>query len=255
MQSRKTSTVLQLNQQAVEHQQHLAAYRARRQEWLARNGYHETALMLPAIHRDDDLRGVALLDHGFTAIHVETGRLVMIGDPYAAAFFPGGKKIAQVVANVEQRYGVRIRQFEGLWMPGETVLFELWVVDPVRAVGMFDTNPSDAMPIKPEVRDTSRFLADAPQYANVRRMRPEEAVKLLKQAMSRIERPSGNFNGGDMQVGGIYWRLAQVLGEFAAPRLDEQEGAKHAAFIRKTHGVLAPAPLAAPAPDDEGDVF
>lgn len=85
-------------------------------------------------------------------------------------------------------------------------------------------------------------------------MRPDEAAKLLREALSRIERPSGNANGGDMQVGGIYWRLAQVLGEFAAPRLAEHEGAEHAAFIRKTHGVLVSAPAAASAPDD-GAVF
>lgn len=244
---------LRLNQQAIEHQQHLAAYRARRQEWLARNGYQETALALPALQKDDDLRGTGLLDHGFTALHVETGRLVLIGDRYVSAF---GKGLAQAVADVEQRYGVRIRQFEGLWMPGKTVLVELWVVDPVRAVGMFDTNPSDAMPSKPEVRDVSRFLNDAPQHANVHRMRPEEAAKLLREALSRIERPSGNANGGDMQVGGIYWRLAQVLGEFAAPRLEEHEGTEeHAAFIRKTHGVLVAASAAAQEPDDDSDVF
>lgn len=70
------------------------------------------------------------------------------------------------------------------------------------------------------------------------RMKRSEAIKLLNEALSRIERPTPNANGGEEQVGGAYWRLSQVLEYYLAPILEEQEGEKHAKFMRETHGVI-----------------
>lgn len=65
-----------------------------------------------------------------------------------------------------------------------------------------------------------------------------KAVGLIKDALHRIEHPSQNAKGMPEQTGGAYWRLAQVLEKYLAPRLDEMEGKEHANHIRETHGVI-----------------
>jgi len=67
----------------------------------------------------------------------------------------------------------------------------------------------------------------------------KEAVKLLKEVLSRLEKQNGNANGGTAQVGGMYWRLAKLM-QFVDRHLDDQEGHGHASFIRNNHGVLVP---------------
>lgn len=47
-----------------------------------------------------------------------------------------------------------------------------------------------------------------------------EAVDLLEQAINRIKKSSPNGNGGSEQIGGIYWRLAKVLSEYADVQLE-----------------------------------
>ena len=66
----------------------------------------------------------------------------------------------------------------------------------------------------------------------------ETVLALLEEAADRIKNPRPNNNGGNMQVGGAYWRLATVLKEYLEPMLEQQEGKKHADFIKLTHGVL-----------------
>lgn len=65
----------------------------------------------------------------------------------------------------------------------------------------------------------------------------EEACQLVREALDRIASPSANANGGDMQVGGAYWRLTKVLNNFLLPQLMLQEGQHHA-----THLLEAPTP-------------
>ena len=66
----------------------------------------------------------------------------------------------------------------------------------------------------------------------------DEAVDLVEQALLRLKNPGKNANGGNIQLGGIYWRLAKVLDQFVNRNIVEQEGESHALFIRKTHGIL-----------------
>ena len=73
----------------------------------------------------------------------------------------------------------------------------------------------------------------------MKREEGEEAVKLLKEALSRIEHPSQNDNGGSMQVGGAYWRLSYVLEKYLRPMLENEEGVDHARFIRDSFGVIS----------------
>lgn len=78
------------------------------------------------------------------------------------------------------------------------------------------------------------------------------AVQLLQEALRRIEYPLPNYHGGNMQVGGAYWRLARVLNEYLGPMLTSQEGGQHAAFILKTHGEIQRPPGGRAAPSDSG---
>lgn len=64
------------------------------------------------------------------------------------------------------------------------------------------------------------------------------AARLLGEAMMCFDKPQSNANGGEIQIGEIYWRVAKVL-EYADSILDEKEGLAHAQFIRNTHGILA----------------
>lgn len=99
-------------------------YAARTNAWLEANGYRPNPK--PIHSRGGDVG--ALLDHGFIAQHIDTGRSVLFGDPYGHAL--------GAVEPVEQRYGLTIRRHPGLWFKGTTLL-ELWVDDPVKAVEMF----------------------------------------------------------------------------------------------------------------------
>lgn len=65
----------------------------------------------------------------------------------------------------------------------------------------------------------------------------DDAIGILKEIETRIALPSSNASGGEMQTGGIYWRLCRLLRYFDA-RLDHDEGPKQAEFIRATHGQL-----------------
>ncbi|MBG0879382.1 hypothetical protein H0X90_21570 [Burkholderia sp. 9775_39] len=92
--------------------------------------------------------------------------------------------------------------------------------------------------------------------APIGEMNIEEAEKYVREALHRLEQPSQNARGFDIQIGGVYWRLAKVLRLYAAPKLDVAEGSDHANFIRRTHGVVVVGasdtstdqPAAAPAP-------
>lgn len=66
---------------------------------------------------------------------------------------------------------------------------------------------------------------------------PEEMIKYVEEALSRLKNPSKNANGGDFLAGGAYWRLTEVI-KYLDEVLDDVEGDKHAAFLRKTHGVI-----------------
>lgn len=109
------------NYEALLHEQN---YTARTNAWLAANGYKPNPNRF--FSRGGDL--AMLLDHGFIAQHIETGRSVLFGDPYGHAL--------SVIGPVEQRYGLTIRRHPGLWFEGTTLL-ELWVDDPAKAVEMF----------------------------------------------------------------------------------------------------------------------
>lgn len=43
-----------------------------------------------------------------------------------------------------------------------------------------------------------------------------------------------------MQLGGVYWRLSKVLRQYVDPQLDDVEGVRHAAYVRRSHGVVRP---------------
>ena len=62
-----------------------------------------------------------------------------------------------------------------------------------------------------------------------------EAIELLDEALDRLREPQPNANGGEIQIGAIYWRLLSVLADHCDPLLDSVEGAKHASFLRRTH--------------------
>lgn len=69
-------------------------------------------------------------------------------------------------------------------------------------------------------------------------MDKQQAINLLQEALNRLENPSGNANGGDIQLGGVYWRLAKVLNDYVDVNMGEQEGCKHAKFIRYSYGAI-----------------
>lgn len=60
------------------------------------------------------------------------------------------------------------------------------------------------------------------------------SIYLVDQALRKLERPQANANGGEVQLGGVYWRLSKAL-EFIEPFLYEVEGKKHADFLINTH--------------------
>ena len=64
-----------------------------------------------------------------------------------------------------------------------------------------------------------------------------EAIAYLEEALERLKHPSTNANGGEMQAGGAYWRIANAL-RYVDDVLADHEGEKHAHFIRQTHGEL-----------------
>ncbi|VWC53833.1 hypothetical protein BLA9940_02106 [Burkholderia aenigmatica] len=66
----------------------------------------------------------------------------------------------------------------------------------------------------------------------------EEAEQYVREALHRLEQPSLNARSFDIQIGGVYWRLAKVLRLYAAPKLEVAEGCDRADFIRRTHGVV-----------------
>ena len=68
-------------------------------------------------------------------------------------------------------------------------------------------------------------------------MNRQEAIILLREALDRLERPSQNANGGEIMMGGVYWRLATVMREYVDKELDTHEGAEHAAHIRGAHAL------------------
>ena len=67
-------------------------------------------------------------------------------------------------------------------------------------------------------------------------MDKEYAIELLQQALNRLKGREGGTN--EECTAGAYWRLAQVLELYLAPRMDKTEGKEHADFIRKNHGVI-----------------
>jgi hypothetical protein len=67
-----------------------------------------------------------LLDHGFVAKSLSTGRLVVFGDPYTAAI-----KLADI--EEIERQGFEVRAHAGVWDPERTTLLEFLVKDPDRA--------------------------------------------------------------------------------------------------------------------------
>ncbi|WP_196486212.1 hypothetical protein [Burkholderia cepacia] len=75
----------------------------------------------------------------------------------------------------------------------------------------------------------------------------EDATCLVREALGRLARPTPNAHGFDIQIGGIYWRLAKVLRLYVAPKLDIAEGCEHADYIREHNGVMELAPSASPA--------
>ena len=91
-------------------------------------------------------------------------------------------------------------------------------------------------------------ISDYADYAEIKLVKTEiddfdlpssvdEVTTLLKEALSRIERPSGNANGGNWQAGGAYWRLAKAI-KFIDNAMDHVEGKEHAKFIRENHWQL-----------------
>lgn len=74
----------------------------------------------------------ALLDHGFTGRHLQTGRYVVFGDPYTRP------TLDDEIAVIEAQ-GIEVRRHAGLWYPGRSRLLEFWVTDPVKAAELFRT--------------------------------------------------------------------------------------------------------------------
>lgn len=100
-------------------------HRERVKAWLGSNGYNPES-----ISRLPSRQGLmsSILDHGFIATHIATGRRVLFGDPYEYG--------VNLVEQAEQRYGLEIRRYAGLWHENSTLL-ELWVVDPLKAAYLF----------------------------------------------------------------------------------------------------------------------
>ena len=73
-------------------------------------------------------------------------------------------------------------------------------------------------------------------------MDKEMALAMILEATDRIKTPRENANGGGMQVGGAYWRLAKVLRFYLEPMLEIHEG-KHAESILRIHGSVRPLDL------------
>jgi hypothetical protein len=96
--------------------------------WSSAHGYAPTISARP-IH---SCEMNALLDHGFTARHLATGRYVVFGDPYMR---PG---LADEIAGIEAR-GIEVLRHAGLWCPDRSQLLEFWVIDPLKARDVFRT--------------------------------------------------------------------------------------------------------------------
>lgn len=69
-------------------------------------------------------------------------------------------------------------------------------------------------------------------------MERQQAISLVEEALRRIKHPTPNAKGAPEQTGGGYWRLANVLENYLAPQLEENEGVEHARLIRETHGEI-----------------
>lgn len=69
-------------------------------------------------------------------------------------------------------------------------------------------------------------------------MKKQEAVKLLKEAIDRIENPKENADGGEWQAAGCYWRLAKVISEFVAPEMIRNQSPKQYWEVLKVHGAI-----------------
>jgi hypothetical protein len=96
--------------------------------WAPLNGYAPTIKGKPVHSHEMN----ALLDHGFTARHLATGRYVAFGDPYS------GVRLDERIDFV-QAHGIEVRRHPGLWSPGNTELLELWVIDAQLASDLFRT--------------------------------------------------------------------------------------------------------------------
>jgi hypothetical protein len=81
-------------------------------------------------------------------------------------------------------------------------------------------------------------------------MTRDEAICLLREALTRIEHPQENANGGPEQTGGAYWRLAKVISEYLAPNLQANEGEEHASHLQKQHSIMTLNPIDPVAFDD-----
>ena len=71
-------------------------------------------------------------------------------------------------------------------------------------------------------------------------MQKQEAIKLLKEAIDRIESPKVNADGGEWQAAGCYWRLAQVLSDFVAPEMIKHQSPKQYWDVLRAHGAIYP---------------
>ena len=68
-------------------------------------------------------------------------------------------------------------------------------------------------------------------------MDKDEVVALLEEAIEKIKNPSINSGGGQMEIGGVYWRLVRVVNKFVVPQLSELEGHEHSEYLRKNFNI------------------
>lgn len=71
-------------------------------------------------------------------------------------------------------------------------------------------------------------------------MEKQEAVKLLKEAIDRLENQKTNADGGEWQAAGCYWRLSKVLREFVVQEMIKHQSPKQCWAIFQHHGAVYP---------------